>query len=102
MSITAFVFPGQGSQSIGMLSDLSDRFPLIIEIFDKVSEHLKFDVWQLVQSGPEDILNQNTQIDCLIEKDERVKIIDFKIEKDEDKANEAESTEPLKYEAVIA
>ncbi len=68
MSITAFVFPGQGSQSIGMLSDLSDRFPLIIEIFDKVSEHLKFDVWQLVQSGPEDILNQteHTQVAMLV------------------------------------
>ena len=68
MPITAFVFPGQGSQSIGMLSDLSDRFPLIIEIFDKVSEHLKFDVWQLVQSGPEDILNQteHTQVAMLV------------------------------------
>ena len=68
MSNSAFVFPGQGSQSIGMLSELADRFPLIIEKFNSVSEHLNFDVWKLVQKGPEEILNQteHTQVAMLV------------------------------------
>ena len=37
MSITAFVFPGQGSQSVGMLAELADKYPLIIELFPIIS-----------------------------------------------------------------
>jgi [acyl-carrier-protein] S-malonyltransferase len=54
----AFVFPGQGSQAIGMLSDLSTKFPLVKQTFEEASKVLGYDLWQLSQSGPEDVLNQ--------------------------------------------
>ncbi len=67
MSITAFVFPGQGSQSVGMLSSLANQYPLITELFATVSERLGYDVWHLVQHGPEAMLNQtmHTQVAML-------------------------------------
>jgi [acyl-carrier-protein] S-malonyltransferase len=58
---TAVVFPGQGSQSVGMLYDLSQHHPIIIELFSSVSDHLGYDVWKLVQEGPESLLNQTEQ-----------------------------------------
>jgi len=59
----AFVFPGQGSQSIGMLSDLAETFPTVKQTFEQASECLSFDLWNLVQQGPIEDLNQthNTQ-----------------------------------------
>lgn len=54
----AFVFPGQGSQSIGMLADLAQEFPLVQDTFANASEILGYDLWQLTQSGPEEKLNQ--------------------------------------------
>lgn len=59
----SFVFPGQGSQSIGMLSALSEVYPLVKETFEQASESLNFDLWKLVQNGSADDLNQthNTQ-----------------------------------------
>lgn len=54
----AFVFPGQGSQSLGMLSDLSTQFPQVQTTFSEASEVLGYDLWDLVQSGPEQSLNQ--------------------------------------------
>lgn len=67
MSITAFVFPGQGSQSVGMLKELSGNYPLIIELFATVSERVGYDVWDLVQEGPATKLNQteHTQVAML-------------------------------------
>ena len=67
MPITAFVFPGQGSQSIGMLNSLANHYPLIIELFETVSERMGYDVWHLVQHGPEALLNQtmHTQVAML-------------------------------------
>lgn len=56
----AFVFPGQGSQSLGMLNELATEYPLIIETFAEASEILSFDLWQLVQQGPVELLNQTT------------------------------------------
>ncbi len=54
----AFVFPGQGSQSIGMLSDLATHHPLVNETFTQASAVLGYDLWQVVQDGPLDKLNQ--------------------------------------------
>lgn len=59
----AFVFPGQGSQAVGMLSGLAEHYPVVTDTFAEASEALGFDLWKLVQDGPEDELNQtaNTQ-----------------------------------------
>jgi len=67
MSTTAFVFPGQGSQSVGMLNELANNYPLISELFTAVSERVGYDVWHLVQHGPESKLNQteHTQVAML-------------------------------------
>jgi len=58
-----FIFPGQGSQSIGMLAALAEAHPVVQQTFSAASEALGFDLWQLVQDGPEEKLNetQNTQ-----------------------------------------
>nr|HAT8713983.1 ACP S-malonyltransferase [Legionella jordanis] len=58
MTNFAFVFPGQGSQNIGMLSELAEQYPIIQESFAQVSNRLGYDVWQLTQEGPEEKLNQ--------------------------------------------
>lgn len=64
----AIIFPGQGSQTVGMLKDLAVKYPLITEIFASVSDKLGFDYWQLAQDGPVDILNQTeyTQVVMLV------------------------------------
>ncbi len=54
----AFVFPGQGSQSVGMLSELAVAYPEVCQTFGQASEVLGYDLWDLVQSGPETELNQ--------------------------------------------
>ena len=63
MNDIAFVFPGQGSQKVGMLAELIVNEPLIAETFDEASEVLGFDVKSLVSEGPDEALNltQNTQ-----------------------------------------
>lgn len=59
----AFVFPGQGSQSVGMLSQLAASYPEVKQTFDKASFVLGRDLWGLVTNGSEEELNQtqNTQ-----------------------------------------
>lgn len=59
----AFVFPGQGSQQLGMLGDLAAEHSIIEQTFSEASEALGFDLWQLVQQGPDERLNatENTQ-----------------------------------------
>ncbi len=59
MSI-AYVFPGQGSQSVGMLSGLAEQFPEVEQTFAVASEVLGQDLWTLVQDGPVEALNQTT------------------------------------------
>lgn len=62
MSI-AIVFPGQGSQSVGMLAELSENFTVVGDTFKEASDVLGFDLWKMVQEGPVESLNQteNTQ-----------------------------------------
>ena len=54
----AFVFPGQGSQSVGMLHALAAEYPVVKETFAEASQALGKDLWQLVEQGPETRLNQ--------------------------------------------
>jgi [acyl-carrier-protein] S-malonyltransferase len=58
MTHFAFLFPGQGSQSVGMLSDLSARFPSVKKTFDTASSILGYDLWDLTQQGPAEKLDQ--------------------------------------------
>ncbi|AEW44582.1 malonyl CoA-acyl carrier protein transacylase [Serratia symbiotica str. 'Cinara cedri'] len=58
MTQFAFVFPGQGSQSLGMLAELAIRFPSVKETFNDASAILGYDLWHLVQQGSIDILNK--------------------------------------------
>jgi [acyl-carrier-protein] S-malonyltransferase len=53
----AFVFPGQGSQSLGMLSALAAEHPEIPATFAEASSALGYDLWAVVQQGPEQQLN---------------------------------------------
>jgi [acyl-carrier-protein] S-malonyltransferase len=54
----AFVFPGQGSQSVGMLAGLSGLDSVVRATFDEASKVLGYDLWQLTQEGPLERLNQ--------------------------------------------
>src|SRR5450755_1695131 len=53
----AFVFPGQGSQSVGMMSALAKNSPVIAATFAEASEVLGIDLWQRCQEGPPEALN---------------------------------------------
>jgi len=59
----AFVFPGQGSQSLGMLAELGSEFAAVKATFDEASAGAGVDLWALSQHGPEEALNrtENTQ-----------------------------------------
>ncbi len=69
--IIAFVFPGQGSQSVGMLAELAAAQSTVQSTFAEASEALGYDLWQLVQEGPEAELNNTTKnhlySNCIIE-----------------------------------
>ncbi len=54
----AFVFPGQGSQSVGMLNALAGEFPQVQATFAEASQALGYDLWSVVEHGPEEKLNQ--------------------------------------------
>ena len=57
----AMVFPGQGSQTVGMLAELAGDYPIVQETFKQASEVLGYDLWQLVQEGPSEELNKTWQ-----------------------------------------
>jgi [acyl-carrier-protein] S-malonyltransferase len=57
-SSLAFVFPGQGSQSLGMLAELAAREPLVQETFREASDGAGVDLWSLAQSDSDDMLNR--------------------------------------------
>jgi [acyl-carrier-protein] S-malonyltransferase len=54
----AFVFPGQGSQSLGMLAELAAVHPVVRESFEEASQGCGIELWELSQQGPEEKLNQ--------------------------------------------
>jgi len=63
-----FVFPGQGSQAKGMLASLAEQFSIVQQTFAVASDVLGYDLWHLVQEGPEEKLNetQHTQPALLV------------------------------------
>jgi [acyl-carrier-protein] S-malonyltransferase len=61
MTQFAFVFPGQGSQAVGMLSDMAATHPVVEETFREASAALGYDLWTLVQQGPAEELNKTWQ-----------------------------------------
>ncbi|NAW68221.1 ACP S-malonyltransferase [Vibrio sp. V27_P1S3P104] len=58
MSKFAIVFPGQGSQVVGMLAELGQQYEVVTQTFAQASEVLGYDLWALVQNGPAEDLNQ--------------------------------------------
>lgn len=64
---TALVFPGQGSQSIGMLADFELEYPILRETFEEASSIIGYDIWKLIQKDPESQLNftEYTQVAML-------------------------------------
>jgi [acyl-carrier-protein] S-malonyltransferase len=56
----AVVFPGQGSQSVGMLQQYCDDWPQVEQTFGQASKVLGYDLWDIVRNGPEEKLNQAT------------------------------------------
>ncbi|UYA60964.1 MdcH, FabD [Pectobacterium sp. F1-1] len=61
MTQFAMVFPGQGSQTVGMLAELAADHPIVTETFAQASEALGYDLWQLTQQGPAEELNKTWQ-----------------------------------------
>ncbi|OOF45917.1 ACP S-malonyltransferase [Rodentibacter trehalosifermentans] len=57
----AMVFPGQGSQAVGMLAELATEYAIVTDTFKQASEVLGYDLWQLVQQGPAEELNKTWQ-----------------------------------------
>lgn len=54
----AVVFPGQGSQSLGMLKEFASAYPKLLDYFHEASAVLGYDVWALMQNGPKEQLDQ--------------------------------------------
>lgn len=61
MTRIACVFPGQGSQAVGMLKELADVHPSILDTFAQASDALGYDLWDVVQNDPDSKLNE-TQV----------------------------------------
>jgi [acyl-carrier-protein] S-malonyltransferase len=57
MTHVGFLFPGQGSQSIGMLKDLYENHSLVREVMQEASSTLDYDLWEIISNGPLDKLN---------------------------------------------
>ena len=54
----ALMFPGQGSQSVGMLAELAELHPAVKTAFEEASDGAGVDLWALSQGGPEEMLNR--------------------------------------------
>ena len=61
MTQFAMVFPGQGSQTVGMLAELAADNPIVEATFKEASDALGYDLWQLTQQGPAEELNKTWQ-----------------------------------------
>lgn len=62
----ACVFPGQGSQRVGMLAAMAEAEPLVHEAFQEASEVLGYDLWRLAQTGPQEAINLTERTQPLI------------------------------------
>lgn len=62
----AFVFPGQGSQKLGMLAELADKYAVVQETFSEASAVLGYDLWALSQEGPQEALNMTERTQPLL------------------------------------
>ena len=58
MTKFAIAFPGQGSQSVGMLAEMAAEYPVVKATFDEASQVLGYDLFQLVMDGPAEELNK--------------------------------------------
>lgn len=58
MTNLSVVFPGQGSQSVGMLADVAEVYPIVRETYEEASEALHYDLWDIVHNNVDDKLNQ--------------------------------------------
>lgn len=57
MTAVAFVFPGQGSQKIGMLKSAAEQYSIVTDTFTEASDALGYDMWQLIQEGEQEQIN---------------------------------------------
>jgi [acyl-carrier-protein] S-malonyltransferase len=57
---TAFLFPGQGAQLVGMGADIAETFPVAAEVFEKANAVVGFDLRQVCFEGPSETLNTTT------------------------------------------
>ena len=58
----SIVFPGQGSQSLGMLSDLNSSFSVVSKVFQEASDSISVDLWKILNEDQEALnLTENTQ-----------------------------------------
>ena len=58
MQTIGLVFPGQGSQTLGMLADIAEKYPEVVSTYSQASDVLGYDLWKLVQEGPIEQLNE--------------------------------------------
>ena len=61
MTQFAITFPGQGSQSVGMLAEMAAEYPVVKATFDEASKVLGYDLFELVMNGPAEELNKTTE-----------------------------------------
>lgn len=61
MKKIGIIFPGQGSQAVGMLADIAREYPVVQDVFKEASGVLGYDLWRLVSEGPAEELDKTEQ-----------------------------------------